>query len=326
MKATVVIPTYDRSVRLAALLRCLESQSGDHLLKVAVCDDGSRDDTAEVAGAFATRLPLVYCRQEHRGIRAGQARNLGLARAAGDFVVFLDDDTLVGRDFLAAHAAAHAPRRRRIAIGYRHRVPRFDGVQPSGRDIVSGEPDERQKQFGADAAGLAVHPRPWRFGWTCNLSVTHGTEVRFDEGFVGWGMEDVELGYRLVRAGYEVVFAPGSEVLHVDDARPRDPYFSVRRSQPPDWGSSIRNAVYFMDKYPHDAELGRFIRRLLRLHRFDEERGEWVRTPMRTTPTPSSRAAADSDSRSHSAAHAAGVALARRYLRAPQGAERSDRE
>ncbi len=49
VKATVVIPTFNRARRLGELLRCLARQSGDALARVVVCDDGSPDDTREVA-------------------------------------------------------------------------------------------------------------------------------------------------------------------------------------------------------------------------------------------------------------------------------------
>ena len=74
MKATVVIPTYNRSARLAELLDCLTSQR-DNIEQVVVCDDGSTDGTAEVARAFADRLPIDYARQEHLGFRAGHQRH-----------------------------------------------------------------------------------------------------------------------------------------------------------------------------------------------------------------------------------------------------------
>ena len=77
MKATVVIPTYNRAPRLRGLLECLAHQEGDHLARVVVCDDGSSDETAAVVESFMERLPLVYAFQEDLGFRAGQARNLG---------------------------------------------------------------------------------------------------------------------------------------------------------------------------------------------------------------------------------------------------------
>ena len=136
VKATVIIPTFNRARHLARLLQCLAEQRGGALARVVVCDDGSSDDTAAVARSFAHALPLEYCHQENRGFRAGQARNMGLARAVGDAVIFLDDDLLVAHDFVASHLAAHrGAERPRVAIGYRHRTFHIERERPSREEI-----------------------------------------------------------------------------------------------------------------------------------------------------------------------------------------------
>jgi glycosyltransferase involved in cell wall biosynthesis len=274
--ATVVIPTYRRAERLGALLACLERQEGGSLARVVVCDDGSPDHTADVARSFSGRLPLVYAWQEDRGFRAGQARNLGIVRAVGDIVIFVDDDVLVRPDFVAGHVAAHAAadERHRVAIGYRHRVDRFDGGLPALEQILAAERDDRLVEL---TTPIREHPRPWVYVYSCNFSVSlGGPELCFDEGFSGWGMEDTELGYRLWRAGYAIVEADEARALHVEDPSPRDPFRCEVRALPPSYDSYVRNAVYFMDKHPDDPSLREFVRQDLRWYVLDED-GRWVK-------------------------------------------------
>jgi glycosyltransferase involved in cell wall biosynthesis len=280
MQATVVIPTFNRSKRLGELLRCLTNQ-GDALARVVVCDDGSTDDTAEVVRSFAGRLPVVYAHQENRGFRAGQARNMGIARAVGEVIVFVDDDVLVAPDFVAGHLAAHvagasAPR---LAVGYRSRAFDFHRDQPAWDDILRAEADDRVSEIGPDGHGIGSHATPWFFVYSCNFSVTRhpSEEVRFDDAFVGWGMEDIELGYRLHRRGYEVVSAPRARVLHIEDPRPRDPFRCEVRAIEPVYDSYVRNSVYFMDKYPDDPALADLIRTDMRWYVRDEARDAWVK-------------------------------------------------
>jgi glycosyltransferase involved in cell wall biosynthesis len=288
MKATVVIPTFNRAARLGELLRCLSVQlsaQGEGLARVVVCDDGSSDATAAVVRSFEDRLPVVYVHQENRGFRAGQARNLGILRAVGEVIIFVDDDVLVAPDFVAGHVAAHASAGahdggRRVAIGYRHRT--FDVspaplTWPTWEDIVRAEADDRAEVLGLDGEGITSHPTPWFFVYSCNFSVTFPTP-RFDEAFVGWGMEDIELGYRLHRKGYEICAAPArARVLHVEDPRPRDPFRCEVRSLPPVYDSYVRNSVYFMDKYPDDPVLADLIRTDMRWYVRDEARGCWTK-------------------------------------------------
>jgi glycosyltransferase involved in cell wall biosynthesis len=279
VNATVVIPTYNRAQRLAELLRCLAAQTAGTLARVVVCDDGSPDDTAAVAQRFARALPLVYCRQDDLGFRAGQARNLGIERAVGDVVIFLDDDLLVAPDFVASHLAAHvdAPGAR-AAIGYRHRTFHPQHDVPTYAAITASEPDDRAEVLGPDGAAVTDHVTPWFFVYSCNFSVRRTAALpRFDEAFVGWGMEDLEYGYRLHRDGYAVVAAPRARALHVEDPRPRDPFRCETRQLPPAYDSYVRNSVYFMDKYPHDEVLARMIRQDMRWYVRDEARGAWVK-------------------------------------------------
>ena len=75
MKATVIIPTYNRAEGLRALLTTLTQQRGDLMARVVVCDDGSPDHTEAVAHSFRDRLPLVYRRQDDVGFRAPSAQH-----------------------------------------------------------------------------------------------------------------------------------------------------------------------------------------------------------------------------------------------------------
>src|SRR5215216_3617571 len=80
-KVSVVIPCYNQARFLGEAIESILSQ-GYSDVEVIVVDDGSTDDTEEVASKYATedcRVRLI--RQENRGL-AG-ARNRGLAEARG---------------------------------------------------------------------------------------------------------------------------------------------------------------------------------------------------------------------------------------------------
>src|SRR5215204_3123789 len=83
---SVVVPCYNQAVYLVEALESVLAQSYPHF-EVIVVDDGSTDDTSEVAA----RYPGVRrIRQENRGLSA--ARNAGLRYSNGECVVFLDAD------------------------------------------------------------------------------------------------------------------------------------------------------------------------------------------------------------------------------------------
>lgn len=99
---SVVVPAYNESAGIAGTLRSLVA-TGYPDLEVIVVDDGSDDDTAEVASSLA--LPGVRVVRQPNGGKPS-ALNTGIALARGDVLVLVDADTVFAAD--ALHALARA--------------------------------------------------------------------------------------------------------------------------------------------------------------------------------------------------------------------------
>jgi glycosyltransferase involved in cell wall biosynthesis/peptidoglycan/xylan/chitin deacetylase (PgdA/CDA1 family)/SAM-dependent methyltransferase len=83
---SVIIPSYNHAHFLTEAIESVLAQTYSHY-EIVVVDDGSTDNTAEVAG----RYPGVRCvRQDNHGLAA--ARNTGIRKSSGDYLVFLDAD------------------------------------------------------------------------------------------------------------------------------------------------------------------------------------------------------------------------------------------
>ena len=95
---SIIIPTYNYASYLPTTLDSVLSQKGGVELEVIVVDDGSTDKTPEVLREYAQRV--LYIRQQNMGLPA--ARNSGLVRASGDYVLFLDADDMLGPETLAS--------------------------------------------------------------------------------------------------------------------------------------------------------------------------------------------------------------------------------
>ncbi|MBJ7608228.1 MAG: glycosyltransferase [Candidatus Dormibacteraeota bacterium] len=88
-RVSVVIPTYNRALRLERLLRALhQCTMPPGGMEVIVVDDGSSDSTA----AVAADADVTYLAQTNAGPAA--AREVGWRSARGEIVVFLDDDVV----------------------------------------------------------------------------------------------------------------------------------------------------------------------------------------------------------------------------------------
>jgi glycosyltransferase involved in cell wall biosynthesis len=97
---TVVIPCYKQAHFLTEAVQSVLEQDYPEK-EVVVVNDGSPDDTAEVAAALGSSI--LYLEQENRGLPG--ARNTGIRAAHGEYVAFLDSDDLLLPESLSTRAA-----------------------------------------------------------------------------------------------------------------------------------------------------------------------------------------------------------------------------
>jgi CDP-glycerol glycerophosphotransferase len=89
-RVSVVVPVYNVEAYLDECLRSIVSQTVDDL-EVVVVDDGSTDDSLEIAERHAERdRRIKIVSQANAGL--GQARNSGVEAAEGEFLSFVDSD------------------------------------------------------------------------------------------------------------------------------------------------------------------------------------------------------------------------------------------
>jgi len=124
MKISVVIPAYNAGATLREALDSVQAQNhAPH--EVIVVDDGSTDDTADIARAYQEVLPLVLVQESNAGL--GAARNAGMHKATGDAWAFLDADDVWGANKLG------------IAVRY---LKKFPSVQWFYTPIFEWSPED----------------------------------------------------------------------------------------------------------------------------------------------------------------------------------------
>ncbi|MCX4762115.1 glycosyltransferase family 2 protein [Streptomyces sp. NBC_01275] len=99
---TVVIGAYEAMPYLVECLASVEAQTLDPTrIEVIAVDDGSQDGSGDCLEEFAARAPMAVTviRQKNSGGPSGP-RNVGLGKAAGRYVFFLDADDRLGAEAL----------------------------------------------------------------------------------------------------------------------------------------------------------------------------------------------------------------------------------
>jgi GT2 family glycosyltransferase len=178
--------------------------------EVIVISDGSTDGTDAYLEALRSTMQLRWLPQANKGPAA--ARNAGIQKATGEFIVFIDDDVVPEPQLLEEHARSHHEADRDVVVLGPLLTPEGFEMAP----WVRWEQEMLMKQYKALLRGdWSASARQF---YTGNASLRRShilTAGGFDERF--HRAEDVELAYRLANNGLEFVFNIQAAGMHFAD-------------------------------------------------------------------------------------------------------------
>ncbi len=214
---SIVMPTYNKPMHLAMSLKSFSEQDVAKLeYEIIVVDDGSDMSIMPIIEQYSDALQIQYTKVFKMGW-AG-ARNIGIDMAKGDIIVFSDDDTIVEPNFVRQHKASHENnvnaivlgKRKRLYIGNKNIEKEYEDWGGCSRvvqkNIVRNDSYEvLSRKIFSDQSKTCIYSVPWICSITANMSIEKKLLIdigKFDSEFKGWGVEDIELGYRLYQKGY----------------------------------------------------------------------------------------------------------------------------
>lgn len=208
---SVIIPTHNRSGMLATNLKALSQQTFPvQDFEVLVVADACQDDTGQVVADLAPELPYKFTFLSHSAGSPGVTRNLGAAQAVGGLLLFLDDDVIPQPGLVQAHWAAQVANR--VVLGY-------------SRPVIPDPPSfwQYNARLWWEDTYRAMSQPGYRFGYrdffSGNVSMPaalFNKAGRFDAN-IKVRLEDYELGFRLIKDGAELHFAPDAIGFHFDE-------------------------------------------------------------------------------------------------------------
>ena len=211
-------------------LACAASLKADGVDEIVIVDSGSGDDSVARLTPSSTVVALAH------NVGYGAAANAGVGRTSAPFVIVANADLVVAPGTVAALTGMLADDDRLALLG--PRIDRADGTRyPSARTFPS-----LADSVGHGFAGLVTTDNPWSRRYLRTGSEDAGPvdwvsgacfAVRrsafdevggFDDGYFMF-MEDVDLCWRLRRAGWGVAYEPDGRVTHVEGvSRASAPY------------------------------------------------------------------------------------------------------
>jgi GT2 family glycosyltransferase len=214
LRSSVIVVSHAGADRLDDGVASLARYAADDTVEVVLVDNGSPDGCADEA---ERRFPWVRVVRSDRNVGFARGVRLGVEAAAGEVLVFLNDDAAAEDGFVECHLEALNAFPEAAASG--GRLLSWDGAR---HDFFRGEVtfDSHAFQVGQGWSVDTFDPpgvgEPIPFACGGNMAIRRADWIAgegFDDDLFAY-FEDVDLGWRLWARGSQVVAAPGAVARH----------------------------------------------------------------------------------------------------------------
>lgn len=210
LRVSLIVTTYNRPDALLFVLRSIEPQT---LLpdEVIIADDGSNVETKKTIQDFksASRINLIHSWQEDKGFRAAKSRNKAIAKSSGDYVVLIDGDMILHRNFIEDHINNAEPgyfiQGTRVLLTEKETNNALQEGKINFSFFSSGINNRKNSIHSNTLSKLFSKKKNYLRGVkTCNMAFFKKDCINingFNNDFEGWGREDSEFVVRLLNSG-----------------------------------------------------------------------------------------------------------------------------
>jgi len=226
MIISIILVTYNSSEYIGPCLDSIYAQDFRDYELIAI-DNASKDTTKSI---IKSRYPGVILIENAHNLGPSKARNQGIAKAKGEFILCLDSDVTLERDFLIniyraiknkEHIGAVQPKVLKRNGKSIDTVGIFLSKNRRFYDIGRGQVDNgrfsRQKYVFGPSSAAALYKRKM-------LEEVRVNGEYFDEDFF-FLVEDVDLAWRANRLGYKTIFSPEAICYHCGNSSKHNFYF-----------------------------------------------------------------------------------------------------
>ncbi len=202
-KFSIIIPVYNRIEEVDDLLKSLAAQKCKDF-EVIIVEDGSTNPCREIVSNYSDKVDIKYYFKKNEG--RSIARNYGMERSAGDYLIFFDSDCVIPPDYFA------------VLTQYLEKSP-VDCF--GGPDAAHESFSNTQKAINYSMTSFLTTggirggkvqlekftPRTFNMGFSRRV---------YDEvgGFREMFSEDIDMSTRIRKAGFSIVLIRAAYVYH----------------------------------------------------------------------------------------------------------------
>ncbi|MGH9277947.1 MAG: glycosyltransferase family 2 protein [Acidimicrobiales bacterium] len=231
IKLTVAIPYKRRLDNLRIALEGLANQTLDSSEFEVVVGAMEYSDTYISTCREFTHLINLVSVVSSQEFAIPRARNLAMRQASGQILVQMDADTLLPPTALENLYDRHFSFGQNVCVV--GQVFGYGNNNDGNVESVEVLPYAHYQKFldelwrvgdePLDPRFTVSHVIPWAFAWTGLIALPMETirrcELFFDEDFHGWGVDDLEWGYRISASGIPIVLREDVYALHLPHTR-----------------------------------------------------------------------------------------------------------
>lgn len=205
-RVSIVIPAHNAEKSIVRTLRAFQGQTlGD--FEVIVCNDRSTDGTNAAVSAFCSDPRFAVYDAPGKG--AGAARNFGLGKAKGEYVVFFDADDVVDADFLMAFVSAMEQYDADIAISACRQEDEAHHILYEGKSFGNGLVDKEVIARASILSGINLFSTTIAF----RRSMLAENDVVFLENVSSF--EDIPFWFEAILTANRICFIPTSHAAYI---------------------------------------------------------------------------------------------------------------
>ena len=208
---SVVIPTYNAGDSFPLLLDLLKKQEDVFGIELVIVDSGSSDDTVAIAESYGAKV--VHITQSE--FSHSYARNLGAQSASGKYVLFMTQDAMPGNTVWIRDMAQPILHDLAVAVSCREE-PRKDcdllgrfSIWQHSKYMGILEQDRLLKMpQSADYDSLRKNSQ------LNDVACLIRRDVFLQFNYKGDYAEDLDIGLRMIKAGYRLALLANAPVIH----------------------------------------------------------------------------------------------------------------